>query len=407
MTLFFTFSALMALRAPPGSKWRAIILPKLGVIFASLLVWFVFTGSNVYTVLILCIPVAGPMLAAFWLWYRDHRRARRNKKAAEKLAQAARQQSLFIDVEGGEGFRLIDRSRDYPRPPVSPSSVSSCESEIVARSISGDSDEDRFVSLDEQFVDAEDKESVSMSPSKSKQVRFAGLPELSSSSLHLPPAPTTDKSAMVALKFVLFGIFGTSGSVYSVMILTLPVLGPIVAAVALWILDWHREWRRDKLVKEGNFVVEIDDVGDGQRMFLKVGDDNETEGGFLSPRSRIEMDFPGRGRAVSSWTLGALPEGLEDTIEAIKEADLKHAGGPRAHSKGRTDHSPSIVLRPSVSRRARLARSTVPRRLSTMEGAELYKSDNEYIPLGDGYSLKVNVGRAPEHRVYLTAKRQL
>ncbi|KAF4699016.1 hypothetical protein FOZ63_019725 [Perkinsus olseni] len=110
MTLFFTFGALMALRAPSGSKWRAIILPKMGVIFASLLVWFVFTGSDVYTVLILCIPVAGPMLAALWLWYRDRRRARRNRKAAEKLAQAARQQSLFIDVEEGEGFRLMDRT---------------------------------------------------------------------------------------------------------------------------------------------------------------------------------------------------------------------------------------------------------------------------------------------------------
>mmetsp|Transcript_23287 Transcript_23287/g.19295 ORF Transcript_23287/g.19295 Transcript_23287/m.19295 type:complete len:143 (+) Transcript_23287:180-608(+) len=142
-------------------------------------------------------------------------------------------------------------------------------------------------------------------------------------------------------------------------------------------------------------------------MFLKVGDGNETEGGFLSPRSRVEMNLPGRGRALSSWTLGELPEGLEETIEAIKEADLKHAGQPDPHTKGITDHSSSVVLRPSVSRRARLARSAIPRRLSTMEGAEFYKSDNECIPLGDGYSLRVNVGRAPEHRIYLTAKRRL
>lgn len=110
LTLFFTFGALMALRAPAGSKWRAIILPKMGIIFCSLLVWFVFTGSDVYTVLILCIPVAGPMFAALWLWYRDRRQKRRSKKVAEKLAQAARDESLFVDVEDGDGFRLIDRS---------------------------------------------------------------------------------------------------------------------------------------------------------------------------------------------------------------------------------------------------------------------------------------------------------
>ncbi|KAF4709491.1 hypothetical protein FOZ63_006706, partial [Perkinsus olseni] len=183
MTLFFTFGALMALRAPSGSKWRAIILPKMGVIFASLLVWFVFTGSDVYTVLILCIPVAGPMLAALWLWYRDRRRARRNRKAAEKLAQAARQQSLFIDVEEGEGFRLMDRTRDYPRPPArSSSSGSSCASEIRMRTLSEDSDgeEGRFVSMDEQFEDPDDGSEVSASSSpKSKQVRFAESVDLS------------------------------------------------------------------------------------------------------------------------------------------------------------------------------------------------------------------------------------
>lgn len=91
-------------------------------------------------------------------------------------------------------------------------------------------------------------------------------------------APLTSKwrrivfpqTASTILSVLIWVIFGKSGSVYSVLILTLPVLGPVVAAIALWIIDWRRERLKDKMVKKGNFMVEVDGVGDDRRMTVRV-----------------------------------------------------------------------------------------------------------------------------------------
>ncbi|KAF4719142.1 hypothetical protein FOZ62_032158 [Perkinsus olseni] len=231
-------------------------------------------------------------------------------------------------------------------------------------------------------------------------------------------APLTSKwrrivlpqSATAALSVLVWVVFGKSGSVYSVLILTLPVLGPVVAAIALWVMDWRRERKRDRMVKKGNFMMEVDGFGDNRRMTLRIGDDAEHDGGFLSPCSSSEADVP-RSRAISSWTVEGLPDNFQATLDAVRN--------PRFYSIGRgysrvddqdevenwASESSSAPVHPSISRCEKVSKTTQsPLTLSTIEEGRVYK--DEHIPLGDGYSLKVHVGSAPEHKIHFTVHRE-
>ncbi|KAF4676819.1 hypothetical protein FOL47_004753 [Perkinsus chesapeaki] len=209
--------------------------------------------------------------------------------------------------------------------------------------------------------------------------------------------PQTVSTALCVLVWI---IFGTSGSVYSVLILTLPVLGPVVAAIAMWFVDWRRERRRDKMVKKGNFTVE-------------VGDDLDPDGGFLSPCSGSGDYAMPRSRAVSSWTVEGLPDSFQATLDAIRN--------PRYYSMGRgysevadpqdidkwAQEESSALIQPSVSRCERRAGVNHIAVLDTIAEGEVYQGNAEQlIPLGDGYSLEVSVGMAPNHKIDFTVHRQ-
>ncbi|KAF4699014.1 hypothetical protein FOZ62_021193 [Perkinsus olseni] len=107
--LAFVGFSLMALLAPAGSRWRSIILPQLASGVLYVLMWFIFNGSNVFSVLLLTVPAAGPVIAAIYLSVRECVQAR--KKARVRALTRARAEMGEIDeadTDGGEG-EVVDK----------------------------------------------------------------------------------------------------------------------------------------------------------------------------------------------------------------------------------------------------------------------------------------------------------
>ncbi|EER02868.1 hypothetical protein Pmar_PMAR026027 [Perkinsus marinus ATCC 50983] len=96
-TLAFVGFSLMALLAPAGSQWRSIILPQLASGVLYVLMWFIFNGSNVFSVLLLTIPAAGPIIAAIYLSVLECVHAR--KRARERALTRSRIGSEVVDEE--------------------------------------------------------------------------------------------------------------------------------------------------------------------------------------------------------------------------------------------------------------------------------------------------------------------
>ncbi|KAF4667982.1 hypothetical protein FOL46_002257 [Perkinsus olseni] len=107
--LAFVGFSLMALLAPAGSRWRSIILPQLASGVLYVLMWFIFNGSNVFSVLLLTVPAAGPVIAAIYLSVRECVQAR--KRARVRALTRARTEMGEIDeadTDGGEG-EVVDK----------------------------------------------------------------------------------------------------------------------------------------------------------------------------------------------------------------------------------------------------------------------------------------------------------
>ncbi|KAF4676818.1 hypothetical protein FOL47_004752 [Perkinsus chesapeaki] len=100
--LAFVGFSLMALLAPAGSRWRSIILPQLASGVLYVLMWFIFNGSNVFSVLLLTIPAAGPIIAAVYLSVWECVKARKRARIrALTRAQTEMGEIDGVDVENG------------------------------------------------------------------------------------------------------------------------------------------------------------------------------------------------------------------------------------------------------------------------------------------------------------------
>ncbi|KAF4757750.1 hypothetical protein FOZ63_015230 [Perkinsus olseni] len=496
--LAFVGFSLMALLAPAGSRWRSIILPQLASGVLYVLMWFIFNGSNVFSVLLLTVPAAGPVIAAIYLSVRECVQARKRARV-RALTRARAEMGEFdtlwdnyfclcdvqideADTDGGEGevvdkppklrLRSMSTLAPFGEPSAALGNLQRGTTQrfysIYADTVAPEDDgqpvlnicpvQDCTVTVLEPDSSSEDDvEEDTRLPAGSSPGHGKAMvtPIDDTHGLRIAVCETADKSlaftvqlhrrrtqrketdiahtwwlivVIIALiiafavasflgfmapltsNVLVWVVFGKSGSVYSVLILTLPVLGPVVAAIALWVMDWRRERKRDRMVKKGNFMVEVDGFGDNRRMTLRIGDDADHDGGFLSPCSSSEADVP-RSRAISSWTVEGLPDNFQATLDAVRN--------PRFYSIGRgysrvddqdevenwASEASSAPVHPSISRCEKVSKTTQsPLTLSTIEEGRVYK--DEHIPLGDGYSLKVHVGSAPEHKIHFTVHRE-
>lgn len=78
--LAFMGFSLMALVAPEGSRWRSTIFPKLASGVLYVLMWFVFNGSNVFSILLLTVPASGPVTAVIYISVLEYVRARKRAR---------------------------------------------------------------------------------------------------------------------------------------------------------------------------------------------------------------------------------------------------------------------------------------------------------------------------------------